>query len=94
MIRKSSIAKIPEEPDREEVRKKPQQKVDVLKLKSLVEGENATRRKRARLQSKFTLRIETQVLEKVREQTEKRSGNISANQWIVEAIEEKLSTSK
>ena len=94
MIRKSSIAKIPEEPDREEVRKKPQQKVDVLKLKSLVEGENATRRKRARLQSKFTLRIETQVLEKVREQTEKRSGNISANQWIVEAIEEKLAKSK
>ena len=94
MIRKSSIARIPEESERDEVRKNPQPTVDVVKLKSLVEGENATIRKRARLQSKFTLRVETHVLEKVREQTEKRSGNISANQWIVEAIEEKLAESK
>ncbi len=94
MIRKSSIAKIPEEPECDTVRKKLQPKVDVLKLKTLVEGENTTRRKRVRLQSKFTLRLEAQVIEKVRGQTEERSGYISVNQWILESIEEKLAKSK
>ncbi len=93
-MRKSSIAKLPHE-QKPRAKTTSRHNVDVLKLKTLVEESGSRRpKKNRRDQSKFTLRIDTEILDKVREKADARSGNISANQWIAEAIEEKLARLK
>lgn len=93
MMRKSTIAQIPEEPLHEE-RQKGRKDVDIRKLKKLVGTKRSVPKLTDREQVKFTLRIEAYMLEQVRAEASKRSGNISANQWITEVIEETLRRAK